>query len=478
MRPRSEPRAGEELPAATNDTGAGARRETDGAWRERGAASAEFAGMIFVVVLVVGALLTAAAPGGGLSGAFENALCRAFSSFGLECGGSSGDAAADSRVPDEICVVATEGTKKSLGVTVMSVDLDGGGAVAVETLADGTYRVTFQGDLQGGVSGGVGAGATVTWDDEQYGGEASAGGGAAAVLTGGGMWEVDSKEEKDALVAYFQEELSNATTPIVGPAKNLWNAMPWVDRYQPPPPTSVFGEVGVKGSGSAVATALDRSASAKGDVGVALGIETNLETGEVTTYYQVDYDVSAEANVGRVVEVDGSAESQGTGIIAVTLDPKGEYLTNVELQGTVFGAADGSVDPIFGQGFSGDASGGQVLSASVDLTRGESLSIATDLLRGAGIPVPPGSHGGGDSPEGPLSFVGAAQTFVGAAQERGELWRQEFDGDSSTPFAFNASGKLGVALGARYDNSTSQTNVTDAEYWDGQVWAPWVSCHS
>ncbi|WP_221934871.1 hypothetical protein, partial [Georgenia yuyongxinii] len=448
---------------------------------ERGAASAELVGTLFVVVLVVGALLTSAAPGGALSGAFENTLCRAFSSFGLECGGA-GNAAADSREPGEVCVVATEETTRSLGVSVAFVDVDTGGSVAVEELADGTFRVTYQGDVKGAVSAGVGGGLQVTVGDQQYGGELTAGASGGALIEGGMVWEVDAAE-KDALVGYFQDELFNATTPIVGPARNLWNAMPWVDRYQPPTPTSIFGAVGATGSASASATALDKSASAEANLAMAVGVETNLETGEITTYYQVDADADAGAQAdvdlpGGLVNTSGSADGRIQGVIAVTVDPSGDYLTNVEYQATMFGAAGASIDPVFGPSFSPDASGGQVINASVDLTAPESLSIAIDLLRGAGIPVPAGAHRGGASPNGPVSLLNAAQTFAQAAQDRGELWRQEIDGDSETPFALNASGKIGIGLGARYDNSTSETNVTDAQYWDGQAWAPWVSCHS
>jgi hypothetical protein len=443
---------------------------------ERGAASAELVGTLFVVVLVVGALLTSAAPGGALSSAFENTLCRAFSSFGLECGG--GSAPADSREPDEVCVVATSETKRSLGVSIAFVDVDTGGSVAVEELADGTFRVTYQGDVKGAASAGVGGGVQVTVGDQKYGGELSAGVSGGGVIEGGMVWEVDAAE-KDALVGYFQDELFNATTPIVGPARNLWNAMPWVDRYQPPAPTSIFGAVGATGSASASATALDQSASAQANLAMALGVETNLETGEITTYYQVDADAEAGADLpGGVVSTSGSAGGRIQGIIAVTVDPAGDYLTNVEYQATMFGSAEASIDPVFGPSFSPDASGGQIINASVDLTAPESLSIATDLLRGAGIPVPAGAHRGGGSPNGPVALLDAAQTFVQAAQDRGELWRQHIDGDSETPFALNASGKLGIGVGARYDNSTSQTNVTDAQYWDGQAWTPWVSCHS
>ena len=454
-----------------------ARRGAD--WRERGAASAELVGTLFVVVLVMGALLTAAAPGGALTGAFESMFCRAFSSFGMECGSDTPTDAADSREPTEVCVVATDQTTKTLGVTVAFVDLDGGGQLAVETIADGTYRVTYQGQLQGGVSAGAGGGVQVTVDDENYGGLLSAGAGAGAVIDGGMIWEVGTEAEKDAMVEYFEEEMANATTPVWGDAMNLWNVMPWVDRYSPPAPTSIYGEVGAYGNGSAGATALDQSASASANFTAALGVESNLETGEVTTYYQVDGKAAAAAHLDSGGgPMDGSADGSYQNVIAVTLSPDGEYLTNVEIQGTLFGAADGSYNPLFGPEFSGDASGGQVLNASVDLTQDESLSIATDLLRGAGIPVPPGVSSGGGSPEGPASFFDAAQTFVGAAQDRGELWRQEIDGDSNTPFALDASGKIGIGLGARYNNSNSQTNVTGADYWDGQAWAPWVSCHS
>lgn len=292
------------------------------------------------------------------------------------------------------------------------------------------------------------------------------------------VWEVDAAQ-KDALVSYFQDELFNATTPVVGPARNLWNTMPWVDRYEPPAPTSVFGQVGATGSARACATGLDKSASAEADLAMAIGVETNLETGEITTYYQVDADAEAGADMpGAVVSSDASAEGRIQGVIAVTVDPAGDYLTNVEYQATMFGSADAGVDPVFGPSFSADASGDQIINASVDLTAPESLSIATDLLRGAGIPVPAGAHRGGANPNGPVSLLNAAQTFARAAQDRGELWRQHIDGDSQTPLALNASGKLGIGVGARYDNSTTETSVTDAQYWDGQAWAPWVRCHS
>ncbi|WP_102509412.1 hypothetical protein [Sanguibacter massiliensis] len=438
---------------------------------DHGAGSAEYLGVILLVVAIVGSLLLSATP---IGSAIAARLCEA---FGTTCGTASEDPTA-SRKPEGPCVVDTSTETRSLGVTAV-IDLDAGGQLITEKLSDGTTRVTLQGEGSAGIGVGVGGSIEVTVDDFVYGGSAQASASAAALVAGGTTWEFPRGQEGDAskLTSFLQRQLDNSTTPVVGPIRGAWDAV-FGDRYVPPAPTSYFGQVGVDGSASASASALSTgptSAGAEAEAAVALGAKVDVRTGATTLYYSATLEGSAQAGSKQLTSSgDASASGELHTIIAVTLDPSGAYMTNVSIEGTAFGEADASWSNVFGANHDPSARGGVQYTAGVNLTDRESASIAADVLRSQGIPVP-------DTEWTPRGNTGVGQidaftTFVDAAKERGTVSRLTQTGDSSTPFAINASGKVGIEAGLRYENSSTRRTTDGAEYFDGTQWVPWTEC--
>ena len=439
--------------------------------RERGAASAELAGMIMVIVLLISALLIAAGSG-GLGAQYENLLCRAFSWFGTSC--TAPPPLAVDREPDAPCTVLTNTSRKSIGVTVVA-DLDSGGSVTLETMSDNTYRVTADSEASLGLGFGGGGGVSVTWDDKKVGGLVQAGGGAAVAAQGGASWTFDNKADAQQLVDYFDRKITNATTPVVGSAMSLYDATKDFfsgSRYQPPPPTEYAGELSLKGNLSASAVGVANAGTGQVGGAVSLGATVNAETKETTVYYATAIEGSADVRDGLST---ASASGELLGVLAVTISPEGEYLTNVSYETVLYGDAGYEAYAMFNSVADGGSAGGVVLKASVDLTDEESTLIAYDLLRASGIPpsqfLPPSTGSGMDVP----AFT-ALKRLVDASLERGEVTRQEITGSSSTALGLEGSGDVGIGIGARYESSTSERQVTGAQYYDGSRWVDWTSC--
>lgn len=444
--------------------------------RELGAASAELAGIIFVISLMVAAVVTAAGSG-ALGSAYENLFCRAFSWFGTSCEASAETSTQD-REPEQACVVQTDSQTRSLGITAV-IDLEGGGTIVQEKMSDDTYRVTYEGIVKGGTGVGVGGHLTVEVDDNTYGLALDASLGADGAISGGSSWEFDSEGEASELVSELERQLSNATTPLVGPIRDAWH-WGFGDKYEMPAPTETFGEVGLYGDASASATALVDSASAEGNAAHMLGAKQNHDTGEATVYYSFSADVSAAAQSFDAANLDmdsASAHGETQMTIALTYDPSGEYLTDLSVEGMAYGDVNYDLAGLF-QSTPEDNSKGRVYNASLSLTDEETALIAYDLARSAGIDLPPSQLV--DFPvTGPVDApaVSATERFVDAARERGEVYRQDFTGDDNTGFAVSGGGKVLGEFGGSYANTSLSRTMTDAQYFDGTQWADWVSCY-
>jgi len=437
---------------------------------DRGAGSVEYLGAILLVVAVVGSLLLSATP---IGNAVAARLCEA---LGTTCGTTTSQTA-DARKPDAPCVVDSTTETRALGVTVV-VDVDGGGQLITEKLSDGTTRVTLQGEGSGGIGVGVGGGVEVTVDDSVYGASLQASASASAVAAGGTTWDFPAGQEAEAqrLTDHLQRTLDNSTTPVVGPVRALVDR--FTDHYTPPPPTSYFTQIGIDGDASASATTLMPGANhlgAEASAAVALGAKVDVASGATTLYYSSTLEGSASASSTTPFD---SASAGASGdlhqIVAVTLDPSGTYLTNVTVESTAFGEADATWSTVFGATHDPSAAGGVQYTTSVDLTDVETTSIAADILRSSGIAVPSTRW----TPRGSSGVppYDAFMTFVDAAKERGTLSRLTQTGDSSTPFAIDASGKIGVEAGLRYENSSTRRTTDGAEYFDGTRWVPWTEC--
>lgn len=444
---------------------------------ESGSSSAAYAGIIVVVVIMVAALIVASPQWG------QTLTCKIGSELSKIGGGGGYSCQAEdtSHVPTQACVNGSHKTSASGtvgGTFVVKVAAEANGSILVETMSDGTYRVT---DTRGGsiqVKKSVGGGSRVIIDGKSYGLQASASAGGGVTASGGVTYTVSSEQEKNDLVSYLDrhavgDAVSTAGGPVVGIGEWIVNGT-WdvFDGYDPPRPTEAYIEGGFIGSASAGATGLTTSATASAKGTSVLGTRINTETGAVTTYYKVD--ANAKAGVSDGVMTQGNGNVQGAMTIAVTVGADGNT-TNVTATGMYYASAGSSAQAgPFGETIGAvSVDTGRRYQASVDLTSQETTSISQDMLRSFGIPVP--NQDGSVPATGPTAAGEAAETFVNAARDRGVLTRQDVD-VSGHEYGFDAGLDLGVglSLGGRY--STEDVSYSNGQYWDGHRWQTWEGC--
>ncbi len=488
--PRSSPAAayGREVPpVAAGPVGTEHRRAVLAALRgdrEAGAATLEGLGVTVVAALLVAALLMVMTPAGAWLGDHVRvALCRIVTLGQGDCG-TAAPIDAEAHKPDEPCVLSTSNDVRDVGVDVVFVTVKGGGTIRVETMSDGTYRVSMEGSGGAGAQIGVGAGASVTIDDHVYGGEASAQLAGYVQAAGGATWVVD-EEGKNKLVDYLKNERNWATvqatlssTPLGALASGVtWAAhgvWDWItgDDYEPPSPDELYGQVGIGGTGSATAAGIVQGATAEVNAATAIGSRVDVATGATTLYYVQTVDGSASGNVGYG-DNGGIAQAEGQVkvLLAVTVGKDGTPV-RVSAQGLAVGDAQATASTLFtGSLGSPSTSGGSLYNASVDLTGPETRRIALDLLHATGI-VP--SDTVVDQGKGAYD---ALATFTDAARQRGVLTRQDVTSSSNTSFGIQGGGEFGpVELGGSFENSTNGVDSEKGYWWDGQGWRSWAEC--
>jgi hypothetical protein len=451
--------------------------------REAGAATLEGLGITILAALLVGALLATMTPAGAwLSDNVKAALCRIVTLGQGSCAPVT--IADETHKPQSPCVLSTDTDTHAYSLDVTFVHVGGGGTIKVEQMSDGTYRVSMEGGAEGGVTAGLGGGFSVTVNDNTYGGEASLDAAAYAMLTAGVSWNVSGKSDKDKLVNYLKDErnwaeISSAVSGAAGPlgavaggatdvGHHIWN---WItgDDYAPPAPDEVYGQAGVGGDAGGTAAGITGGASAGVDMSEALGARVDTATGRTTVYFASTLSGDASINQGYS-EAEGqryAAGGIGQVIVGVELGGDGKPVS-ITAQALAAGDATAQINSIFaGNLLDESPSGGVLYNAKVDLTDPEAIRIGSDVLNSLGIvhtnnPV--------------SSSIDAFQTFVNAAKRDGTLTRQDVTEGSNTPFAIDASGKVGVELGASYEMSNSNITSTNASYFNGKDWVPWSEC--
>jgi len=454
--------------------------------RERGAVTAEYSGAIVIAVLLVAALLLAFGSGGAVSERLKYVICQAISFGQGDCQAPGATAAqVDPHKPTVACVRSTSADTNAVEVGVGVFAAKGGGTVRVEEMSDGTFRVSAEGVAGVGVTVGEGGSATVTINDKTYGvaGEVSAT--ALVTGTGGLTWVVDGSTNATRLKDFLTEKRDLSTLGPVGTVagvaeesgRAMWEFISGDKRYQPPAPTEIYGEAGVRAEAGMNALAEpsspSASASASVEAATAIGSRFNFKTGAKTVYYT--YQVAGEADLGvdaGSVTAGASASGSVEVLLAVTLDPDGNPV-EVTATGQAAGDVKAQVEGLFrGEPVGLTVNGGRLYSASVELTGPETASIATDLLRATGI-VPADRNVAQQA--GHASD--ALDTFLQAARERGVVTRQDLATDKVTPFAIQASGEVdGLGLSAGFENSTTRSDYSNAQYLSNGLWKDWNEC--
>ena len=331
---------------------------------QRGQATAEYAALLLLVVLVLAVATTVVADPGigrGVLDGIRRALCEV---SGLGC------PADGARQP---CVVASRGDRDSASVAVAVVRIGANAAVLRELRSDGTVAITLLGGGAGGAEVGLGAGLDLG-GPLSFGGELRAA--AIAGLGGGRTWIVPDAAAADRLV----RDLGQRRRPIVdgplGLVRKAFGKGPDVRE-----PDVVFTE----GSTGKVASAFGSRAGGDGsidlDLGDAAGMRTDRRTGLRTAYVRLDR--AGSAALGAVL-LGGAGSGSGSLALGVILDRNGEPV-ELSLTGsrTVAGTAglDGPLRRLVASGQL-DGGGRIEIDARLDLRDAGNREAALRVLRG------------------------------------------------------------------------------------------------
>ncbi len=435
---------------------------TLGRRQEKGSSLVEYAGAVLVVALLLASLLFAI-PNWGEAIACEitSSIARAFG-IPWTCNAAAGGKE-NSHKPTKACTLSSHSrTASASGAAEISVEANGG--IVVETMSDGTYRITDKRGGKVGAGTGVSGGIEITWDGQSVGEYKGASASGKGVLGTGATYVVKSEKDKDDLVGYLARNTTLDSAGLIGMGINyVWNQS---EDYDPPKPSEYYVELGKEGGGSAETTDGIVGANAEGSISgaEAAGMRVNTESGTTTIYYKVN--ASALAQGGAAATGQSNTKGSEELVIAVTKNSDDDKTLNVSVSGMYDGQL-GSSGPL-AEGAK-DTENGRVYNASVDLDSAETTSMANDLLRAAGIPT---DSTASSSPE---ALDSALDTFIGAATDHGILTRQDIDKDTSQYGAkFKVEAVLTASLGAAYTDET--VTYSNGQYYDGSQWQTWEGC--
>lgn len=451
---------------------------------EAGSATVEYTGATAAAAVVVIALLLAAgsvAPGVG--DRFRWALCMITTLGQGSCGAET---TAEAHRPIQPCVVSSDSRSVRQELAVVVVTVGEGRRFEVAHLSDGRYRVTLLEGESVGLETGVGGGITLTVNDRTVGGSATADAGISLDINDGLVWYTSDPEEVERMLSEDGEDALESQLLGDGLARGIWERgqdfVGWVTGngdYEFPDPDETYSEGGFSADASAEATFLTEHADVGARATEVLGVRETRD--ERTTVY-LRTRIDGEAGLQSLgVDVNGDPQFQGVDlsgnaelVTAVTYDADGT-MREVSMTAVAGGESKGAVTALFGG--SGDTSLGNTRSgavmyqATLPIRDDVDREIATDFLVSAGVT----ELGGLDLPTLPHTVV-ATSRFIDAAHGRGYTTRQTFETDSSTDFALDAEGKLGVQLGGSVSVESATQVSSGAEYWDGTQWVGRGEC--
>ncbi len=453
---------------------------------ERGAATVEFTGVTAVaVVLVLSLLLVVGTSAPAVADKLRWAVCMVTTLGQGPCGAPT--SAADHK-PPQPCMIQSDGRSLHTQIAIAVVTLGDGRRFEVAKLSDGRYRVTL---LKGGSVGletGVGAGVTVTVNDRTVGGSAIADAGASLGMANGSVWYTSDKRELQSLISEDNEDALESAIVGGGAPRWVWEraqdlagAITGNGDYEFPEPDETYTEgtasVDLRGE---VTGGADQAKATLGQAQILGFRETR--GGNQTVYVKTVLDGSAGLQLlghdadGNPQFQGGQAAGQVELVTAATYDSGGK-LVEVATTAVAAGEAKGIVSALFGGDGSGalseSSSGAVVYQAILPVRDAFDRQVATDFLVGMGV-----SQLGGPALQAAAmpSTVGSTIRFVDAARQRGYTTRQRFTTEETTVVGFDASGKLGLELGASASVQTSSLTSTGSEYWDGMRWISRSEC--
>ena len=461
--------------------------------RERGATSLEYAGFVAVAALVVGAVVLGIVGGSmPLARGVTSAICKLFT---LGQGSCEVPGSADGRMPTEPCVVSADGRESTVkaGVAVM---VGGSESWYVESLSDGSYRVTRGHGGSVGVEGGAGFSLTGVWADETFGLEAGAWAGADGVFNGGEVYLLPTRDAVDELMSAHVADIAKdlavggESMPILwweAPNPVRWAADGLTDLAgvpSLPSPSETYYEGGVSAEASASATFIAANARAGAGVQGLLGVRQGAD-GTTTTYYAATLSGEVSAGVrggdgaGDIVHATAGASGELDGVIEIDRDADGN-VTSVVVKYAATGTAYAGEDPS-DDGTRWEHTVALPVATAADRQVASAFLDAMNMGSVPGLPAFVPNPGVVPNPMDPTRIVDAitigpaTADFARAVVERGYQSRQSFtaneDGYGGT---FDAAWIAKVGVGA--DVTLSSLVSDQAEYFNGDSWVPWEGC--
>ncbi|WP_311209722.1 MULTISPECIES: hypothetical protein [unclassified Aeromicrobium] len=361
----------------------------------------------------------------------------------------------ESRLPDEPCVVSsTSGSISATGSFVVSATGEQG--MTIETLSDGTYRVSVHDAGALGYGVGIGVDGNVVIDGVQQGSTAFAGADIALAGLASQTYYAGSEQElQDLLVRVAGEQALDQVAPrvpgpadipfvqdipVIGDVEGPPNPVRWaVDQLAgaPPEPDEQYVQMGLEGEAGLALAGIVYSAGAELDMGLYAGARTTPEGYVLTSIAQADGSAWASAFGGEAQGMAG-----GTLVREIHLGPDGTPLGITMTLTAGANAQSGDVGPAT------DTQDSYVATAYVPFTG----DVATD----AGIYLS-------------AADMYQAGQFVQTAMDTGTVSLDQYEVDPNT---YGAGldvdiPALGEGFGAGIEGDLTNSTMVSSSYWDG-----------
>lgn len=359
----------------------------------------------------------------------------------------------ESRLPDEPCVVSsTSGSISATGSFVVSATGEQG--MTIETLSDGTYRVSVHESGSLGYGVGIGVDGNVVVDGVQQGSTAYAGADIALAGLASQTYYAGSEQElQDLLVRVAGEQALDQVAPripgpadipfvqdipVIGELEALDNPVRWaVDQLAgpPPEPDEQYVQLGLEGDASAALAGIVYSTGAELDMGVFAGARTTPEGYVLTSVVEANGSAWASAFGGEAQAMAG-----GTLVREIHLGPDG---TPLGITMTLTGGANAQSGDV---GPATDTQDSYVATAYVPFTG----DVATD----AGIYLS-------------AANMYQAPQFLQSAMETGTVSLDQYEVDPNT-YGANVSIDIpGAEGGLGVNGDLTNSTMVSSSYWDG-----------
>lgn len=443
--------------------------------RESGAVGLEYAGIVLIAAMLVGALTFAVTTDTRLGRTVSAAVCEITSLGDGDCSSATVAAQPEAdRRPDGPCVLSSTGHEAQLSVSA-GVLASHGATWLVEQLSDGTFRVTRGQGGSVGTGVGVGWDVTATIDSVKYGTSAQAGATVSAYFNGGDVYHVSDQDAvDDLLAAHWADVAMDAALGESSRHPGRWLADRvggWVGIPQLPVPDETYFEGGLIGDASASLTVIAGGLEAVGRSQALLGVRAGSD-GTTTVYYAIagDYDATAYFS-------DPDAQSAGQVLHQASID--GRLTATIEVERD----SSGTVTAVT---FS-PAGATKQTTLRLPIANDTDAQVAADMLGRLGLvpqpglPMPTIPRFGADDPgdsviPGPPGFVmSGVVDFTAAVLDHGSATRQTM-ANHDTRHGGNLDASWVLPVGAAGGVDMIARESVDASYFDGTAWVPWEAC--